>query len=89
METRLDIAKAKEQMDEVILGTKRGDSTLLVDSSGAAVARVVPVVSGIVGTELARRWENYPHLTSTEAEAFASEVDGARNDLPEASDPWD
>jgi hypothetical protein len=40
------------------------------------------------GSELAALWPELPHLSLTEAEAFAHDIEGTRETLPPLTSKW-
>ena len=67
----------------------RRESALLV-RGGKPVAKIVPVgETAKTGSELAPLWSKRPHLSPAEAEAFAHDIEGARNTLPPLTNKWD
>ena len=71
--------------DKVLQG-----ETLLLTRNGEAVARVAPVVRRAkTGAEIAGSWPAWRHLTIEEAEAFGTDIENARRDLPPLRDPWE
>lgn len=62
----------------------RGESAVLI-RNGVAVVRVVPPEPvSVPACELAERWAAFPHLTRSEADRLAEELDEARRAMPPA-----
>jgi antitoxin (DNA-binding transcriptional repressor) of toxin-antitoxin stability system len=67
----------------------RGEPTTLL-RNGKAVARLIPWTSPAnTCAELAERWEKIEKLPADEAEAFAKDVEQARDRMPALKPAWD
>ncbi|KPK79779.1 MAG: hypothetical protein AMS25_11380 [Gemmatimonas sp. SM23_52] len=67
----------------------RGESAILI-RNGIAVARVVPPEPvSVPARQLAECWAALPHLTRSEADRLAEELDEARRALPPAVPRWE
>lgn len=66
----------------------RNETTVLL-KNGAPVAHIAPVApAGITASELAVRWAAIPHLTPSDADAFARVITSGRDSLPAPKDKW-
>jgi len=67
----------------------RGETFVLV-RGGREVAELRPVVTGLRLAELPDLVAGLPHLSESEASAFAADLDAARNELAALPDrdPW-
>ena len=85
----LSVTEAARRFADVInRAFYRHETTVLV-RNGVPVAYVAPMApTGIPARELAHRWPLLPHLSPTEATAFADEVAAARAELTTPDDPW-
>jgi len=67
----------------------RGESAILI-RNGIPVARVVPAEPpSVPARELAERWAALPHLTRSDADRLAEQLDEARRALPPALPRWE
>ncbi len=66
----------------------RRESAVLL-KSGKPVARVLPAHKPRTGRDLAAIWNNLPHLSVKEAEAFAQDVEVSRRGIPPLVTRWD
>jgi len=67
----------------------KGESTVLF-RSGEPVAMVVPLAgANVTGRDWLRKWNAMPHLGSKDADEFATEIEGARDNLADPVSPWD
>jgi antitoxin (DNA-binding transcriptional repressor) of toxin-antitoxin stability system len=82
-ENAITVAEAAKDFLRVLdLVERRGEPALLV-RDGHAVAKLIPVPRpSSTSEELAKRWEKIPRLPQEEAEAFASDIERARANLP-------
>lgn len=67
----------------------RHESTLLL-KGGQPVARIVPIFpKEQTAGEIAKAWNNIPHLNRAEAISFEQGLTKARKSLPAVSSPWE
>lgn len=69
----------------------RGESMDLT-RGGTVVARLVPAetIAAPTGEEVLAAWKTLPHLSVEEAEAFAADIEGARESLNQVpASKWD
>ena len=67
----------------------KGESTVLI-RSGEPVAKLVPLGgSSMLGLDFAAKWRSIRHLDPAEADAFADEVEDAREKLDMPASAWD
>ena len=79
---------ARRFADVVNRAFYRHETTVLM-KNGVAVAYVAPMApSGIPAGELAHRWPLMPHLSASDAVAFADDMAAAREGLAPPADPW-
>ena len=89
MTSTLTVTEAARNFSDVINRTFYRNETTVLLKGGKPVARIVPVSSPTVTAgELAALWPTLPHLDSSDADAFANELESATHPLPAPRDPW-
>lgn len=88
-EITLSVTDAARGFSDLINRVRyRGESATLT-KNGLAVARVVPVVRPLTGSELAKLWKEGPHLSKKDADAFARDLKKGLQFLKSVVSPWD
>ena len=92
MTETITVTEAARNFSDVVNKVYYRGESLLLTRGGKVVARLVPaaVAEAPIGRQLAEAWKTLPHLSAEEAEAFAKDVERARESLNQApASVWD
>jgi len=89
-ETTIPVAEAARDFFRILDIVEREHQPAILVRDGRPVATLNPILSPALNCEeLAARWEKLEKLPADEAEAFADDVEQARDTLPPIRPVWD
>lgn len=89
-EIAIPVAEAAKDFLKLLDRIERGHESAVLMREGKPVATLSPVPGpALTGAELAERWSKLDKLPPEEAQAFADDIESARNHLPPLRSAWD
>ena len=86
----MSVTEAARNFSDVINRAHYRRESVLLLKNGQPVARIVPAQpSAVTGAELAKMWENMPHLDKGDAAQFEQELKAARKSVRKVKSPWE
>lgn len=91
---RMTVSEASGHFDEVVDRVASEGITVELERDHLVVARISPAVpaeagsEGLKVSELNQVFSELPPLGKEEAEAFGRDIDEAKKEIPQESDPW-
>lgn len=92
METQITITEAERNFSDLISRVIDRGETVVLTRNGDIVGRIVPepLKKARTGKEFAEMWENLPHLSPEEAEAWGEDIEAGRREWNRPpKDPWE
>jgi len=91
MTRTLSVSEMSRGFADYIKGVASGGESIILTLDDKPVAEIRPVPKGITGAEALEIFRSRPRLTPEEAEAFARDIEEAREEMNKRPirDPWE